>query len=127
MVNTEDTDPLFANSQTYQPVYFPEGMAINILPNTDKPYLPWTFRLPFRGPKKKSDEPRTHANGLRQLTQATFGIPATKVEDNFTAFFRPHPQVAFEVSPKPSLTLEFDHRKQGKSQHLEALGVSIEY
>jgi len=127
LLNSEATDPLFANSQTYEPAFFPPGMGANIITNQDKPYLPWTFRMASSGPSKYPDEPLNHSVGIKRLTKAIFGIPATKVEDDFTAFFRQHPQVAFAVSPKPSLTLEFDHCKQGKSQHFKALELSIEY
>jgi hypothetical protein len=126
LVHSEATDPLFANSQTYEPAFFPLGLGANIITNQDKPYLPWTFRLASSGPSKYPNEPRNHPVGLQQLTRATFGIPAAGIDD-FVTFFRQHPQVAFETSPKPSLTLEFDHHKQGKSQHFEALGLSIAY
>lgn len=127
LVNTETTNVLFANSQTYEPTFFPPGMGADIIPNEDKPYLPWTFRLASSGPSKYPDEPRNHSVGLQQLTRAIFGIPVADVEDDFIAFFQQHPQVAFETSPKPSLILEFDYGKQGKSQHFEALGLSMRY
>lgn len=127
LVNTEATDPLFADSQTYEPTFFPPGMGADIIPNQDQPYLPWTFRMASSGPSKYPDEPCNHPVGIQQLTRATFGIPETGEENDFTAFFQQHSQVAFESSPKPSLTLEFDQGIHRKSQYFEALRLSIMY
>ncbi len=39
LVNTPDTDALFAEAVTYQPAYFPPGKTIEVLPNQHRPGL----------------------------------------------------------------------------------------
>lgn len=127
LVNTEDTDALFQQAQIYQPDYFPEGMSIDMLTNHDLPYLPWTFRLPFKDPKKKTDEPTQHQNGLKKLTKATFGINQEAFEGSFTNFFQNIDHISFEYQSTHHLTLQFDQGEKNQKWECKALNLSIEY
>lgn len=70
--NNEESDYLFENAYKYQPGYFPDGMAFDILQNSLHPDLPWTCRLPFKREKKAERAVVNHNSGLKSLTKATF-------------------------------------------------------
>ncbi len=127
LVNTEDTDILFAHNTKYQPAYFPEGMAIDIITHEENPALPMTFRLPYRGGKEPVDEPTNHRVGTKQLTHAIFGVPELKANNSFTHFFENTEAIAFEPSDKPTLTLEFNQNTSGRTQEFSALNLIVKY
>ena len=138
LVNTESTDLVFANATStnvvkYQPQYFPAGMEIEILTNEHLPHLPWTFRLPFKGEieteikeNKHQNEPTTHQNGIKNLTEASFGIPYFKGIVNFqneqTIKF-----VKNNIIKAYTLTLTFDNQEQGKTKVFSELPLIIKY
>ena len=126
LVNDNTTDALFADCKKYQPAYFPEGMTIDVIADTDQSYWPWTFRLPYRG-RKPSNEPIRHANGIRRLTRATFEVPTTNLESRFTAFFQEEDSIRFTSGEAYHLTVEFDHHQQQKSQTIAGLNLTIQY
>ena len=125
--HTEDSDELFENSLSYQPVYFPEGVAFDVLPHEEFPDLPWTCRLPLMEQKSISEEPKNHPVGIRKLTKIRLGIPNPGLHADFTAFFDHESKVTFEMTESPHLTLEFDHIEQGLIQHFRALSLTIAY
>ena len=127
LVNTDDTNGLFNHSETYQPDYFPEGMMIDVLTHEKSPFLPWTFRLPFKGKKKKTDEPRDHQNKIMKLTRSVFGVPYGGFDSGFVDFFDQSPVLSFKNGPTVNLMLEFDHGEQGKSKSFESLNLTINY
>ena len=122
LLNTPTTDDLFQVSSPYQPEYFPERMIIDFI---SLPHFPWTFRLPFKGPKKPTTEPLEHANGLRKLSSLTFGVPHLQKEEKFLSYFHTYPFYSFEAAPSFQLTLQFDEGKQGKRWKCEALALEI--
>jgi hypothetical protein len=58
LVNLDDTDTFFLESDIYQPTYLPKGKYIDIITNDQNPKSPWTFRLPQRiGKRKQKNQP----------------------------------------------------------------------
>lgn len=127
LVNTQDTDRLFAPSIPYQPVYFPAGLAIDVLTNESCPHLPWTFRLPFKGPKKKVDEPTHHRNGIRQLTTVEFIVPAGECSQPYVSYFQHERYIQFREGDTCQLVLTFDHHQNKKSHQFASLPIAINY
>lgn len=126
LVNTPETDRLFAQAAAYQPRYFPEGMAIDILHHATTPSLPWTFRLPFTGPKKEHQEPTSHANGISKLTHAQFGLSAKATTAQLVHQLAGEQAISF-MTQGPGLVLSFDHQGQGKTLSLPDLDLEIRY
>ncbi len=126
IANTENTDELFKNAFSYQPSYFPQGMAIEIIKNENQPDLPWTFRLPFKGDRKIESEPVKHANGVQKLTKATFYYQNI-IHDDFLDYFKNEKQIEFIKSDKAWLTLTFDNGKQVMSREFEKIRLTIRY
>ncbi|WP_310394256.1 VOC family protein [Hymenobacter sp.] len=127
LLNDDSTDALFTPSVAYQPAYFPPGSAIEVLPNAEQPALPWTFRLPFKGPRQKSDEPTAHPNGLVRLTNATFGVPSLDPQNSFVRHFQNEPDIAFTASSSPDLVLLFDNHKTNRTKVFEGFPLTIKY
>ena len=121
LVNTPETDLLFAGSQQYQPEYFPEGLTIDFINNTEAPQNPWLFRLPFKGPKKATEEPTDHQPTLRNLTKTVFSMPDSAA---FGKLIGEGP-IAVAESEAQHLKLEFDHGVQGNEHHFDSLSLSI--
>ncbi len=126
LVNTHENDLLFESSLKYQPDYFPEGFAIDVLKNVSSPGLPWTFRLPFKGQKKNDHEPLTHGNGIRKLTKAIFEYQSDADVD-FLGHFETESQLSFRQGPRNWLHLTFDNAAQGGKQVFEKLQLTVEY
>lgn len=127
LVNTEETDKLFENSDIYQPNYFPLDMSIDILPNTDNPKLPWTFRLPYRGGKKEVNEPKSHLNKISKLTKAEFEIDEFDIKSNYISNFENKTNILFKPDVPMKLILEFDFGRQNKIYRNEDLDLIIKY
>lgn len=125
--NTEETDALFRKAQIYSPSYFPPEMAIDILPNTHNPKLPWTFRLPYRGGKHETTEPTKHPNNIQALTKVEFGISAWDLTADYLSHFAEEEKILFKQSAALTLHLEFDFGKQRKVYQNERLSLSITY
>ncbi len=125
LLNTDETQTLFNNSIKYQPEYFPKGFEIEILNDEENPGLPWTFRLPFKGEKKKTEEPISHQNGISSLTKAVFKIPI--IENEFPQFFKNEKNIQLENSNDMHLTLTFDANRSGKEKKFEKLPLTIMY
>jgi hypothetical protein len=125
LVNTNETDLLFKKSIKYQPQYFPQGLAIEILPQEINPSLPWTFRLPFQGKKKKTEEPILHKIKINNLTKTEFKIPF--IDDDFTLFFTKDQNIKFERSKEINLTLTFDNNRNGKEMKFKTLPLTLKY
>lgn len=126
IVNTADTNKLFENSFTYQPEYFPKGMAIEVLKNESQPQLPWTFRLPFKERMKNVTEPTSHSNGIKKLTKAKFQYHGS-VTDKYLENFKEESMIEFSKSSNYGLTLTFDDNAQGEKRYFEELKLTIEY
>jgi Glyoxalase-like domain len=126
LVNTEDTDILFENSLKYQPDYFPKGLEIEILTNEKANYLPWTFRLPFKGEKKKTTEPTIHKNGISELTKVEFGIPVADQND-YLLNFEGEKSISFNQNSAHNLTLIFDDNKRNETKIFDTLPLIIKY
>lgn len=127
LVNTEETDQLFKKAEVYQPHYFPPGMAIDFLSNTDHPKLPWTFRLPYRGGKKGVNEPTRHLNRINKLTRVEFEIGGFTLEADYIACFAEEKGIMFTTNSPLNLILEFDSWKQNKVYRNEDLALTIRY
>ncbi|MGS2727540.1 hypothetical protein ACU8DI_13095 [Psychroserpens sp. BH13MA-6] len=127
LVNSKLTDKIFEQSEKYQPNYFPKGMSIDIITNEQKPYLPWTFRLPYRDEKKINNEPTNHNNGIRKLTKARFEIKINKRENVFKTYFQRSENIDFKSSQRNHLTLEFDNNGQKKEISFKELNLTIKY
>lgn len=102
-------------------------LEIDYLTNEESPHLPWTFRMPFKGQKKKNQEPIKHHVDLKRLTKVCFGTPNTSRSDEFTAFFRNEAKIVFEDSDTCHLTLEFDNKVNQISKQFESLPLTIKY
>ena len=126
IANTAETDQLFENAFKYQPEYFPQGMAIDILQNETQSTLPWTFRLPFKRQNKKHTELIKHYNGLSLLTKATFQYQE-KTKSQFLEFFKNERNIEFSKSDRTWLNLTFDNGKQGLKKEFETLRLTIHY
>ena len=127
IVNTDETERLFQNAIKYQPVYFPAGLNIDILTNEEKPSLPWTFRLPFRGQKKNETEPTEHKCGLKNLTSVEFGITNYNNTDEFIQQFAGQDKIRFTLSATNNLTLTFDDNRNGLTKEFEKINLRINY
>lgn len=127
LVNTPDTDPVFAAALAYQPLYFPAGLPIVVLPHAHNPSLPWTFRLPFKGPKAAITEPMQHRAGLQRLTHAHFGLRHYAADEVLLRQLAGQPQLSFGPAIENSLTLTFDAHRQGRTTVSKALNLTINY
>jgi hypothetical protein len=127
LVNTEDTDIIFENSLKYQPDYFPKGLEIEILTNEKANYLPWTFRLPFRGEKKKTTEPTIHKNEISELTKVEFGIPSLDLNNEYILNFKDENSVSFSQNSAYNLTLIFDNNRRNKTKVFDTIPLIIKY
>ncbi len=123
LVNTPDTDELFAPARPYQPAYFPAGLAIDVLAHEHNLSLPWTFRLPFKGKPAATTEPTSHRAGLRRLTQAAFGLAHYDAADPLLRQVAGQPQLQFLSAPTNTLHLTFDDNEQGKTKVFETIGL----
>jgi len=127
LVNTDDTDVLFSDAIQYQPLYFTAGLAIDVLTNEVNSSLPWTFRLPFKGEKKKTSEPTEHSNNIRCLTKAEFSFSPNNESYNFLQVFDNQTNISFNPQQRHSLILTFDDHRQGKTQIFDDLDLVIMY
>ncbi len=127
LVNSEATDSLFMQSQSYQPDYFPEGMSIDIITNQNLPKLPWTFRLPYRGTKKNSNEPLQYNVGINFLTKIGFEIPKNKVFTSYLNHFKNSDQIEFLDGKQTRVIMEFDHCRQAKTSEFPELDLTLKY
>jgi hypothetical protein len=127
LVNSKSTDNLFEKSEIYEPNYFPKGMSIDIITNEQNPNLPWTFRLPYRGKKKKNNEPIEHLNGIKSLTKVEFKTRTDSKKIDFEDAFKNVENIKFTKSDSLSLILEFDNIAQGKVKEFPELDLKIKY
>ena len=126
LVNTDETEALFAKALKHQTDYFPKGMLIDIIKNDQQGDLPWTFRLPFKGQKKYENEPTLHKNGISTLTKVIFEHSAAS-NDGFLNHFTNDSSIHFIQSSKNWLTLVFDHERQAQKRTFDELQMSIQY
>lgn len=127
LVNTPDTDIVFADAIAYQPAYFPAGLTIEVQPHEQNLSLPWTCRLPFKGEQKPTTEPTSHPAGLQRLTSAIFGLACYDEADKLLQQLAKQTQIQFVAAPQNNLTLLFDHHRQGKEHRIETLNLTIRY
>ncbi|MEM8892607.1 MAG: VOC family protein [Bacteroidota bacterium] len=127
LLNTPESDAIFSLAQNYQPIYFPGGMPIEFLPHPGQEFLPWTFRLPFKGKLKKADKPRIHPQGTEMLTEARFGIPDQGMDSSFVSAFQYEEQISFYSSDRIHLSLIFDQHRQKESITFESLPLEIHF
>ncbi len=123
LVNSEDTDPLFEGSSTYDPEYFPEGMKIDFI---NDPQLPWIFRLPFKKSDHKPNEPMDHPNEISKLSNVTFGIDRSNQVTELISK-QSSDTILFDLSQEKKMILEFDHCKNNSEFHFESLPLMIKY
>ncbi|MBI3218686.1 MAG: glyoxalase-like domain protein [Bacteroidetes bacterium] len=126
LVNTEDTDALFVNAYTYQPIYFPSGLGLDVIQQDNNRDLPWTFRLPFKGQQKNVTEPIIHPNGIRVLTNTLFEYQS-QTDNSFVDHFTNEQSIHFENSTRNWLTLTFDDGITGRTTHFTELQLTIIY
>jgi hypothetical protein len=124
--NNEESDHLFRNAYKYQPEYFPDGMAFDILQNSLQPDLPWTCRLPFKREKHMGASEMNHTNKINFLSSATFEYSGSGGE-SFLDQFKNEKTIQFIKSGKTWLTLTFDNGKQALKKVFEPLQLTIEY
>lgn len=123
LINDEDSELIFANSSTYQPVYFPDGKTIDFI---TEPQLPWIFRLPYNGHKKEMNEPLDHPKKLRKLTKTTFRTPeVNEVTESIQKLSGG--TIDFLKSKEFDLILEFDNAKSNQEIRFENLPLSFQY
>lgn len=127
LVNTDDINVLFLDSVKYQPMYFPAGLEIEFLANEDSTYLPWTFRLPFIGSRKKIDEPINHRYDLNRLTNTEFTIPPSISTKNYINHFRGEEHIVFTSSDTCQLILTFNNYQNGRVHQFKNLPLIIKY
>lgn len=127
LVNTEDTNIIFENSLKYQPDYFPKGLEIEVLTNEKANYLPWTFRLPFKGEKKKTTEPIIHKNDISELTKVEFGIPLLNLNDGYILNFKDENAINFSQNSSHHLTLVFDNNKRNEIKIFDTIPLTIKH
>lgn len=133
LVNTPATDGLFQQVVRYQPAYFPEGMVIDVIPNTEYPSLPWIFRLPFRKNEQELITRKTsdikHPNGANMLTKATFCVSSRDAQSPLIPLLSQCKELQFEeVKEPPYLLLTLDNENQQKKVEIsDELPVSIAF
>ena len=101
-------------------------MNIDILPNEKHSDLPWTFRLPFKGERKKETKPTGHRNGIKKLTKIQFTYLGEKAE-NFVDIFSSEPKIVFKKASDVKLILTFDNHQNGLKKEFKELKLTIEY
>ncbi|MEJ7677874.1 MAG: hypothetical protein WKG06_08410 [Segetibacter sp.] len=101
-------------------------MAIDILPTEKHPDLPWTFRLPFKGARKKEIKPTVLGNGIKKLTKVQFTYLDEKA-GNFIDMFSNEPKIVFKKSSDVRLILTFDNNQNGLKKEFKRLNLTIEY
>ncbi len=123
LLNTDETDSIFANAKHYQPAYFQEGMTVEFV---DYPQLPWLFRLPFKGVKKPTNEPLDHTRQLKKLTKTIFQISNEKEIPAFVpkSF---HNHIQFMPGEEHLVILEFDDFIQRQEHRFERLPIVVRY
>jgi hypothetical protein len=126
IVNEGELNSIFEQAYIYQPKYFPNGIAIEVLKNEDQPSLPWTFRLPFIGHNKHESEPKNHKSGIKHLTKATFEYDG-QANDPFLSHFKNEKQIQFDKTERNWLTLIFDDAANEKMIDFKALRLTIKY
>ncbi|ANH81816.1 hypothetical protein A8C56_13245 [Niabella ginsenosidivorans] len=124
--NTDETEALFKNAFPYQPDYFPQGKTIDILNREHNLYLPWTFRLPFKRNRQGLPAPVSHNTGMSVLTEAVFYYPAAD-DQGFLDHFTGQKAIRFQKADNTGLTLTFDKGRQGLTNKLDALQLTILY
>lgn len=126
LVNDSENDGLFNESFKYRPEFLPVVMSFDVITNEDYPYLPWTFRPPFRG-RGTQEEPVLHKNGIEKLTKVVFRCPQLQFKNTFTDYFKSAKNISFEYSNKHQLILEFDNKRKGFHHCFKSFPLSIEY
>ncbi|MBS0000320.1 MAG: hypothetical protein KFF73_15165 [Cyclobacteriaceae bacterium] len=125
--HTAEMDPLFEGCVKYIPEYIPKGTKFEILTNHDVPDLPWTCRLPDIRNVVGPEEPTEHPAGLKELTKVRIGIPKPGISNNYTEFIERTSPIEFQTAENHHLILEFDHRKQGRTEKFRKLPLTIDY
>jgi hypothetical protein len=87
-------------------------MTFDILPNENHPDLPWTFRLPFKGERKRETKSTVHRNGIKKLTKIQFTDLDEKAE-SFVDMFSNEPKIVFKKTSEVKLILTFNNHKTG--------------
>ncbi len=126
LTNDAETKALFEKSISYHPVYFPKGVAFDILSNERHPDLPWTCLLPVQTQSTVLSEPIVHENGLKRLTKATFAYTSLSANE-FVDFFKKETTIEFVQAANPKLLLTFDEGRQGKTKEFATLSLEIVY
>ncbi|WP_400191161.1 VOC family protein [Hymenobacter sp. B81] len=126
VVRDAASDRLFTGAQHYQPEYFPPGLAIDVLPNTDHPTLPWTFRLPFPGQTPHDAEPLQHPNGVARLTGTVFEYSGAGSR-HYLECFAAAGSLAFVPAAREWVILTFDNGRQGQQRTVERLCLTLRY
>ncbi|SIO13555.1 hypothetical protein [Algoriphagus halophilus] len=123
LINDEDSELIFTNSSTYQPVYFLDGKAIDYI---TEPQLPWIFRLPYKGYKIEINEPLVHPKKLKKLTKTTFRTP---IVNELTESIQKLSggTINFLKSNEVDLILEFDDAKSNQEIRFENLSLTLQY
>ncbi|HEX8676639.1 MAG TPA: VOC family protein, partial [Segetibacter sp.] len=126
VVNNDETNKLFEGGLKYQPEYFSTSMTFDILPNKNHPDLPWTFRLPFKGERKRETKSKVHRNGIKKLTKIQFTYLDEKAE-SFVEMFINEPKIVFKKASEVKLILTFDNHQNGLKREFKELCLTIEY
>ncbi|MGK7396371.1 MAG: hypothetical protein ACNS62_17470 [Candidatus Cyclobacteriaceae bacterium M3_2C_046] len=121
----KEADQLFSGSVKYQPVYFPEGTAFEVLTHQSRPYLPWTFRMPFLTDGMHQTEPVSHKTGIEEVTRVIFTVPEANFQNPFSTGLTQNSLVTFKLGSSYGLILEFDHKKQGKEKAFDQLPLTL--
>lgn len=126
LVHSADTDCLLEECLKYRPSYLPAGLSFDIITNEERPYLPWTCRLPSTA-KNIAQEPMCHPVGIEKLTNIKFGIQHTDYQNRFTELLSGESKICFQNAEHHSLTLEFDNARNKKIKEFDDIPLIIEY
>ncbi|MCG7858692.1 VOC family protein [Flavihumibacter sediminis] len=126
IVNNEASDPLFTNAYAYQPEYFEDGMAFDIIQNEDQPNLPWTCRMPFKNAISPLYKQADHKNKIRSLSRAGFEYRDCS-SYSYLEQFRNEKRIQFIKSDRTWLTLDFDNKEKGLQKIFHPLQLTINY
>ena len=118
--------PVFEEGWHYHPPYLPEGLYLNVAPNTDHPSEPMLFELPFANTAPKDyppdrQQPLQHDEGFNEITKVTLTLPTTKTLSPSLQQVINHSSVAVVEGVDYSVEVEFDYSKQKKVQDFSPL------
>lgn len=117
---------IFPEGWHYHPPYLPEGLYINVAPNTSHPSEPMLFELPFSNTAPKDyppgrQQPLQHEKGFNEITRLTLTLPTTKNVSPSLQKVITHGPIAVVAGRAYLMELELDGGSEGKTQEFTSL------